>query len=54
MDCGAGFPVVAAIVVVVVVAIEVAVVAVVLAVIMLEFLTIEARNSARADGEKPL
>jgi hypothetical protein len=53
VGCGAGFVTVAGVVVVVVVVIF-AVVAVVLAVIMLEFLTIEARNSARVDGKKPL
>jgi K+-sensing histidine kinase KdpD len=54
VGCGAGFVVAVAIVVVVVVGVVIAVVAAVLAVIMLEFLTIEARNSARVDGKKPL
>lgn len=53
MDCGAGFVVAVAIVVVVVVIVGVAVAAVVLAIIMLEFLTTEARKSARVDGKKP-
>jgi len=53
VGCGADFVVAVAIVVVVVVVVEVAMAAVVLAVIMLEFLTTEARNSARVDGEEP-
>jgi len=53
VDCGAGFVVAVAIVVVVVVIVGVAVAAVVLAIIMLEFLTTEARKSARVDGKKP-
>jgi len=53
VGCGADFVVAVVIVVVVVVVVEVAMAAVVLAVIMLEFLTTEARNSARVDGEKP-
>ena len=53
VGCGAGFLVAVAIVVVVVVVVGVAVATVVLAKIMLEFLTTEARNSARVDGNKP-
>jgi hypothetical protein len=53
VGCGAGFVITVAIVVVVVVVVGVAMAAVVLAIITLEFLTTEARNSARVDGEKP-
>jgi hypothetical protein len=53
VGCGADFVVAVAIVVVVVVVVEVAMAAVVLAIIMLEFLTTEARKSARVDDDKP-